>query len=221
MFSGRTPSIMISTGIGQNGIQQQTYTLTTNLPTYPNVLSAPPTLNRTPDIYVFAPDYVQPLSYQWSLNLERQFGQMSGLKRMSSTSAAGASVITVHVEASAHLDRLLRRIRELGCKAGVSLNPATPISAIEEVLELVDLVLVMSVNPGFGGQKFIDGALEKVSRLAEIRRESGATFLIEVDGGISPKNASKLVSAGADILVAGSAVFGNADRATAIAELRK
>lgn len=134
---------------------------------------------------------------------------------------AGASVITVHVEASAHLDRLLRRIRELGCKAGVSLNPATPISAIEEVLELVDLVLVMSVNPGFGGQKFIDGALEKVSRLAEIRRESGATFLIEVDGGISPKNASKLVSAGADILVAGSAVFGNADRATAIAELRK
>ena len=134
---------------------------------------------------------------------------------------AGASVITVHVEASAHLDRLLRRIRELGCKAGVSLNPATPISAIEEVLELVDLVLVMSVNPGFGGQKFIDGALEKVSRLAEIRRESGATFLIEVDGGISPKNASKLVSAGADILVAGSAVFGNADRAKAIADLRK
>ena len=134
---------------------------------------------------------------------------------------ARASVITVHVEASAHLDRLLRRIRELGCKAGVSLNPATPISAIEEVLELVDLVLVMSVNPGFGGQKFIDGALEKVSRLAEIRRESGATFLIEVDGGISPKNASKLVSAGADILVAGSAVFGNADRAKAIADLRK
>jgi len=134
---------------------------------------------------------------------------------------AGASVITVHVEASVHLDRLLRKIRELGCKAGISLNPATPLSAIEEVLDLVDLVLVMSVNPGFGGQKFIDGALEKVSRLAEIRRDSGSSFLIEVDGGVSASNASKLVAAGADVLVAGSAVFGNSDRAKAIAELRK
>jgi ribulose-phosphate 3-epimerase len=134
---------------------------------------------------------------------------------------AGASVITVHVEASIHLDRLLRRIGELGCKAGVSLNPATPLSAIEEVLDLVDLVLVMSVNPGFGGQKFIDGALEKVSRLAEIRRDSGSSFLIEVDGGVSAANASKLVAAGADVLVAGSAVFGNSDRAKAIEDLRK
>jgi ribulose-phosphate 3-epimerase len=134
---------------------------------------------------------------------------------------AGASVITVHVEASLHLDRLLRKIRELGCKAGISLNPATPLSAIEEVLDLVDLVLVMSVNPGFGGQKFIEGALEKVLRLAEIRRDSGSSFLIEVDGGVSAANASKLVAAGADVLVAGSAVFGNSDRAKAIAELRK
>jgi ribulose-phosphate 3-epimerase len=134
---------------------------------------------------------------------------------------AGASVITVHVEASVHLDRLLRKIREVGCQAGVSLNPATPLSAIEEVLDLVDLVLVMSVNPGFGGQKFIEGALEKVSRLAEIRKDSGAKFLIEVDGGVSSSNASKLVAAGADVLVAGSAVFGNSDRAKAIADLRK
>jgi ribulose-phosphate 3-epimerase len=134
---------------------------------------------------------------------------------------AGASVITIHVEASVHLDRLLRKIRELGCQAGISLNPATPLSAIEEVLDLVDLVLVMSVNPGFGGQKFIDGALEKVSRLAQIRRDSGSSFLIEVDGGVSAANASKLVAAGADVLVAGSAVFGNSDRAKAVADLRK
>ncbi len=134
---------------------------------------------------------------------------------------AGASVITVHVEASVHLDRLLRRIRELGCKAGISLNPATPLSSIEEVLGIVDLVLVMSVNPGFGGQKFIEAALEKVSRLAEIRKESGGKFLIEVDGGVSAANSAKLVAAGADVLVAGSAVFGNSDRAKAIADLRK
>ncbi len=131
---------------------------------------------------------------------------------------AGAATITVHVEATAHLDRLLARIRELGCKAGVSLNPATPLAAIEEVLDLVDLVLIMSVNPGFGGQKFIPSALEKVKRLASVRGKR--KFVIEVDGGIVPANSGALIQAGADVLVAGSAVFGAKDRAAAIAQLR-
>jgi len=134
---------------------------------------------------------------------------------------AGASVITVHAEASAHLDRLLNRIRELGCRAGVSINPATPLTAIEEVLHLVDLVLVMSVNPGFGGQKFIATAIDKIERLARERQERKLSFLIEVDGGITATNASAVVTAGADILVAGSAVFGAKDRSAAIQALRK
>jgi len=133
---------------------------------------------------------------------------------------AGASVITVHAEASAHLDRILRQIRQLGCQAGVSLNPATPLSAIEEVLGIVDLVLVMSVNPGFGGQKFIDGSLEKVAKLSSIRRDLGAKFLIEVDGGVTSSNSKALRSAGADVLVAGSAIFKDSDRAKAISALR-
>jgi ribulose-phosphate 3-epimerase len=131
---------------------------------------------------------------------------------------AGADIITVHAEASAHLNRLLASIRDAGCKAGVSVNPGTSLAVLEEVLELVDLVLVMSVNPGFGGQKFIPGAVEKVRRLAEVRGESG--FLIEVDGGVNPENAATLRSAGADVLVAGSAVFGAASREKAIAQLR-
>ncbi len=134
---------------------------------------------------------------------------------------AGASVITVHAEATNHLDRLVARVRELGCKAGVSINPATPLSVIEEILPELDLVLIMSVNPGFGGQKFIQSAISKVERLSEIRRLGELAFLIEVDGGVSAANASELVHAGCDVLVAGSAVFGARDRAQAIAELKK
>lgn len=134
---------------------------------------------------------------------------------------AGASVITVHAEATAHLDRLLNRIRESGCKAGVSINPGTSLAAIEEVLELVDLVLVMSVNPGFGGQKFIEGALSKVERLAELRDSRvGPGFLIEVDGGVTAENIGRLSRAGADVFVAGNAVFGPKDRKKALAALR-
>jgi ribulose-phosphate 3-epimerase len=131
---------------------------------------------------------------------------------------AGADVITVHTEATVHLDRLLHHIRELGCKAGVSLNPATPLSAIEEVLDIVDLVLVMSVNPGFGGQKFIEGALSKIERLVKMR--GSRKFLIEVDGGVKTDNMARLHRAGADVYVAGSAVFGKKDRARAVQELR-
>ena len=119
--------------------------------------------------------------------------------------------ITVHQEACTHLHRTIQGIHELGVKAGVSINPATPISSIENVLADVDLVLIMSVNPGFGGQKFIPVALEKIKMLSDIRKEKGYDFLIEVDGGVSLENAKEIKDAGCDILVAGSQVFGAED----------
>ena len=119
--------------------------------------------------------------------------------------------ITVHQEACTHLHRTIGHIKNLGAKAGVSLNPATPVSTLEEILDELDLVLIMSVNPGFGGQKFINSSLRKIKKLSEIRRERGLDFQIEVDGGVTTENACMLAEAGADILVAGSAVFGVSD----------
>jgi len=118
---------------------------------------------------------------------------------------AGSDIITVHVEATAHVHRSLQAIRALGKKAGVTLNPGTPVETIEPVIDLVDLILVMSVNPGFGGQSFIPAAVEKVSRLAALA--GGRPIDIEIDGGVTPDNAAKLAQAGANVLVAGSAVF--------------
>ena len=123
--------------------------------------------------------------------------------------------ITVHQEACIHLHRTVQHIKGLGIKAGVSINPATSLTMIEEILDDIDLVLIMSVNPGFGGQKFIPSALSKIERLAKIREERGLKFKIEVDGGVTLNNAAQIANAGADILVAGSAVFGtdvNANR---------
>jgi ribulose-phosphate 3-epimerase len=132
--------------------------------------------------------------------------------------AAGADIITVHAEADIHLDRSLQVIRALGKKAGVSLNPATPETVIEHVLDRLDLILVMSVNPGFGGQSFIPAQLEKVRR---IRRLIGDRPIeLEVDGGINEETAPAVVDAGADVLVAGTAVFQRSDYAAAIAALR-
>ena len=115
--------------------------------------------------------------------------------------------ITVHHEVCMHLHRTIDHIKSKGIKAGVSINPATPISSLENILEYVDLVLVMSVNPGFGGQKFIESSLEKIRKLKRIREENRYNFVIEVDGGVNLENGRKLVKAGADILVAGSSVF--------------
>ena len=115
--------------------------------------------------------------------------------------------ITVHQEVCMHLHRTIDHIKSKGIKAGVSINPATPISSLENILEYVDLVLVMSVNPGFGGQKFIESSLEKIRKLKRIREENRYNFVIEVDGGVNLENGRKLVKAGADILVAGSSVF--------------
>jgi ribulose-phosphate 3-epimerase len=125
--------------------------------------------------------------------------------------AAGADWISVHQEACRHLDRSLHLIQSHGMRAGVVINPATPVDTLSEVLDVVDYVLVMSVNPGFGGQKFIPSSLHKIRKLAELRRERGLNFRIEVDGGIGSDTVAEVVQAGAEILVAGNAVFGKGD----------
>jgi ribulose-phosphate 3-epimerase len=132
---------------------------------------------------------------------------------------AGATMISVHPEATYHLHRTIHYIREAGCRAGVVLNPATPIVMIEEVLDLVDYVLIMSVNPGFGGQKFIPSSLEKVRRLRDVIRARSLPVKIEIDGGIGPGNTAEVVAAGAEILVAGSAIFGAPDPSAALSAM--
>ena len=133
---------------------------------------------------------------------------------------AGAAILTVHVEACTHLHRTLQEIKRLGVRAGVALNPHTPIESLSEVLEEVDLVCVMSVNPGFGGQKFIDHSYAKVANLKEMIHKKGCSTQIEVDGGVTGQNARRLVEAGADILVAGSFVFNAPDPIATIASLK-
>jgi len=134
---------------------------------------------------------------------------------------AGAAMLTVHVEVLPHLQRTLTRIRELGAKAGAAINPATPISVLSEVAAELDYVLVMSVNPGFGGQHFIPRSLDKVSALRAWLNASGSTADIEVDGGVDLDNARALVGAGTSILVAGTAIFGAPDPAAAAVALRR
>jgi len=134
---------------------------------------------------------------------------------------AGADYITVHVETAFHLDRLVQSIKEhKGVKAAVALNPATPLTSLDYVLSNVDMVLIMSVNPGFGGQSFIPSALEKIAWLRKRIDDLGLKAEIEVDGGVKPANAIEIIKAGADILVAGSAVFGTGDYASAIRGIR-
>ena len=134
---------------------------------------------------------------------------------------AGADQVLVHQEACKHLDGTLREIQPAGARAGVVLNPATPVSTLEDVLGLLDYVLLMSVNPGFGGQQFIPYVLEKVRRLDAMRRERRLTFSIEIDGGITKENIGDVVRAGCDWIVTGSSVFHTPDPAAAVAELRQ
>ena len=128
---------------------------------------------------------------------------------------AGADIITFHPEAGPHPHRTVQAIKAAGCKAGISLNPATPIAALEELIEDIDLILVMSVNPGFGGQKFIKTQLEKIRRIRDLITTAGREIELEVDGGVSSKNAEEIIAAGADVLVAGTAVFQNGRQAYA------
>lgn len=134
---------------------------------------------------------------------------------------AGADIITVHYEAVPHLHRTVQLIHSLGKKAGVSLNPATPVSSLEVILEELDLVLLMSVNPGFGGQNFIPSCLPKIEALRKEIDRRGLNIELEIDGGVKPANIAAIAGAGADVFVAGSAVFGTPDYQATIAELRR
>ncbi len=134
---------------------------------------------------------------------------------------AGATYITVHQEATAHLHRLVQLIKEAGAKAGVSLNPATPAATLSEILPDLDLVLVMSVNPGWGGQSFIPGAMAKVEAIRRAIDERGLATLVSVDGGVKVDNAGRIAKAGAHVLVAGSAIFGSPDYGATIAAMRR
>ena len=134
--------------------------------------------------------------------------------------AAGADWLTVHMETEPHLHRLITHIRELGVRPAVALNPATPVHTLEEILGDVDMVLIMSVNPGFGGQSFIPAALAKIQRLKQQIVNTGRDVLIQVDGGINKDTSRQVRAAGADVLVAGSAIFGSGDLASAIQSIR-
>ena len=135
--------------------------------------------------------------------------------------AAGATWITFHPEASEHVDRTLGLIREHGCRPGVVLNPATPLAYLDHVMGQVDMILVMSVNPGFAGQKFISGALPKLAAVRERIRQSGRAILLEIDGGVKVDNVRAIARAGADTFVAGSAIFGAGDYAATIRRMRE
>lgn len=139
---------------------------------------------------------------------------------LSAFAKAGADTLLIHQEATPNLDRALAAAREEGCKAGVVINPATPVSTLSEVLAQVNQVLVMSVNPGYGGQKFIRNSLEKIRQLRDLRARHKYGYRIEVDGGVGPENVAELVRAGADILVAGTSVFHTPDPAEAVRRLQ-
>lgn len=132
----------------------------------------------------------------------------------------GAQVLTIHLEATVHVHRAVQMIRQAGARAGVSLNPHTPVTMLESLLHEIDLVLIMSVNPGFGGQKFIPGSLDKIRALSEMRRIAGAGFLIEVDGGVDEQNAPLLTGCGADVLVAGNTIFSSSNPVRTIQNLK-
>ena len=136
------------------------------------------------------------------------------------TRKLGAMMMNVHVEACTHLHRTVQEIHQAGMKAGVTLNPASPVSLLEDIICDVDMVLLMSVNPGFGGQKFIENTIQKVQRLRKLIDQSGSKALIEIDGGVQAETAPRLVAAGADVLVAGSYVFGSQNPEQVISALR-
>ncbi len=133
---------------------------------------------------------------------------------------AGADILTVHIEACRHLHRNIQQIKSLGMKAGVALNPHTPVDALKDIIADIDLVCLMSVNPGFGGQSFIQNTLQKIKELRGMINEKGSKALIEIDGGVTPENAGSIVAAGADVLVAGNTVFKSANPVATIAALK-
>jgi len=168
----------------------------------------------------FGAKVIETLRRRTALPLDVHLMVVEPERYFDSFAAAGATGMTIHVEVSPHLNRQLARIRELGCSAGVSINPSTPLTAVEEVLRDIDLLLVMSVNPGFGGQAFIDGSVEKVARARRMLDAAGSGASLEVDGGINRETIGAVWRAGADTFVAGNAVFSASDPSAEIAALR-
>jgi len=161
--------------------------------------------------FTFGTDTVRSLRKVTALPLELHLMIVEPERHIETFAAAGADAITVHYEASPHLHRTLGRIRDLDCRAGAAINPATPAANLDDVLEICDLALVMTINPGFGGQKLVPRMLSKVSRVRAEAERQGLTTEVEVDGGVDASNARSCVDAGADVLVAGTAVFGHGD----------
>ena len=173
--------------------------------------------NFVPNL-TFGPEVVQILRACTNLPLDVHLMIENPDKMLEAFAKAGADILTVHAEACTHLDRTLSKIKELGCKVGVSLNPATSEDVLQYVLDKIDVVLIMSVNPGFGGQSFITSQLDKIARVKELI--GSRNIKIEVDGGINPLTAAECVAAGADILVAGTTVFDGSDYRKNIESLR-
>jgi ribulose-phosphate 3-epimerase len=168
----------------------------------------------------FGPKFIEDMRPQSSLIFDTHLMIESPERYVTHFARAGSDIITVHSEATVHLHRTIAAIHDEGKQAGISIVPSTPVSAIDLMLEEVELVLVMSVNPGFGGQKFIPSSLGKIKELDTIRRERGLSFRISVDGGVNAANAGTLVAAGADVLVMGSAFFSAPDKKGMVARLQ-
>jgi ribulose-phosphate 3-epimerase len=151
---------------------------------------------------------VAPIAHQYNATVDVHLMIEEPDRYLEAFASAGADILTVHVETCPHLHRTIQAIRELGVRPGVTLNPATPLSSLEEILPDVDLVLIMSVNPGFGGQSYIPGSSDKIGRLRQMLDAIGSTAELEVDGGITPDNVAQISAAGATVFVAGTAVFG-------------
>jgi ribulose-phosphate 3-epimerase len=168
----------------------------------------------------FGAKVIETLRRLTSLPLDVHLMVVEPEKYFDDFAAAGASVLTIHQEAAPHLHRQLHRIRELGCKAGAAINPSTPVETLRDVAGDLDLLLVMSVNPGFGGQKFIEGSVAKIARARQLLDAAGSKAALEVDGGVSRDTIARCWRAGADTFVAGNAVFTAKDAAAEIRELR-
>jgi ribulose-phosphate 3-epimerase len=173
-----------------------------------------------PEISI-GPPVVRSIRTATDLHLDVHLMVSNPEQQVESFIKAGANSISVQVEACTHLHRVLRVIQAHGLKAGAVINPSTPVAALDAVLDVVDYVLVMSVDPGFGGQTFIPRSLDKVMQLDRRRKEAGLQFAIEIDGGVTAKNVAAVVQAGCDWVVAGSAIFGNEDPSMAVLEMQK
>lgn len=168
----------------------------------------------------FGPSIVKAIKKSTNLFVDAHLMVTNADSLIDNFANAGSQLITVHQEAVIHLDRTINKIKSLGLKAGVSINPSTPVNFLSEVFEIVDLILVMSVNPGFGGQKFIDNSLKKIKQLDELRKENDYQYLIQVDGGISKENILKVSNAGCDVFVVGNSIFGSDNITAATVELK-